>query len=394
MDKTLIKAVHNRKGKVLSDGTALIQIEAYLRGKKKYFSTKIYVKPDEWDKKHRQIKQHHPNALRLNKQIADLIKKLNDIELETLNKGKTFNLDMFDEHMNGNFTNSFTEFMDKEIAKSHNAASTITGHKTTLHVLREFKTDILFSEMNYNLLDSFNNYLKNKKLKDEKKLHTNTINKYFRHIRTYVNLAIKKELMDANSYPFKNFELESESTHRGYLTPEEVSSIENLVIPDNKAYLNKVRDMFLFSCYTGLRFSDITALSKESFVTINGEEWLKFTMQKVKEEVSLPLYALFNNKPSIIVNQYIQTDRKFIFDDISNQHMNRCLKEIATLAKVNKEITFHMARHTQATYLLYKGLPIVIIQKLLGHKKISTTQIYSKVMDTTITNELQKVNWG
>jgi len=388
MDKVLIKPIYNRKGKVLPDGTALIQIEAYLRKKKKYFSTKIYVKPDEWDKKHRQVKSHHPNALKLNKKISDFVARLNDIELDTINKGKPFSLDVFDLHLNGEVTNSFTEFMDNEIKKSSKASATITGHKTTLKVLKEFKNDILFDELNYNLLDSFKKYLINKKL------HTNTINKYFRNIRTYTNLAIKKDLMDANSYPFKKFELESQTTNRGYLTPEEISSIENLVIPKDKSYLQKVRDMFLFSCYTGLRFSDVTALSKDYFVTINGEEWLKFTMQKVKEPVSLPLFALFNNKPSAIVKQYIKEDRKFIFDDLTNQYVNRCLKDIADLAEIKKQITFHMARHTQATYLLYKGLPIVIIQKILGHKKLSTTQIYSKVIDPTLTSELQKVNWG
>ncbi|HCT31505.1 MAG TPA: recombinase [Bacteroidales bacterium] len=387
MDKTLIKAVYNRKGKLLPDGTALVQVETYLRGKKRYFSTKIYLKKDEWDKKHRQVKSHHPNANRLNKQIADFIKQLNDFELETLNKGKSFNLDMFTQHVNGEVTNSFIDFMRKEIDKSNKAASTITGHKTTLSVLKEFKTEILFDELNYNLLDSFKNFL------IKRGLHTNTINKYFRHIRTYTNLAIKKDLLDANSYPFRKFELESVSTNRGCLTPEEIAKIERVKIPENKGYLIKVKDMFLFSCYTGLRFSDVSALSKDSFVVIDGKEWLKLTMQKVKESISLPLYALFNNKPSEIVKPYIQPDRQYIFDDLTNQYVNRCLKEIADLAKVNKLITFHMARHTQATYLLSKGLPIVVIQKILGHKKLATTQIYSKIQDPTIVNELNKVAW-
>lgn len=387
MDKMLIKAVHNRKGKVLPDGTALIQIEAYTGGKKKYFSTKIYVKPDEWDKKHRLIKPHVPNSMRLNRQISDAIKRFEGVELEALNKGKSFSLDSLTQYTKGELTNSFTDFMGKEIDRSPNAPSTIVGHRATLRTLKEFKTDILFDDLDFNQLDGFKRFLK------EKNLHTNTIHKYFRHLRTYSNLAIKRGLMDANAYPFRNFELESVSTQRGYLTPEEIIRIEMLTIPPDKKHLEKIRDMFLFSCYTGLRFSDVTALTKENFVVESGKEYLKLTMQKVKQHISIPLHALFNGKPSAIAKNYIQPDRKYIFDEFTNQHVNRCLKEIATEAKVNKPITFHMARHTQATFLLYKEVPIVIIQKLLGHKKLSTTQVYSKVMDATVENALQKVSF-
>lgn len=387
MEKMLVKAVHNRKGELLPNGTALIQIEAYLRGKKKYFSTNIYVKPTEWDKKHRQVKTHVPNSIRLNKQIRTVIESFESVELKTRNQGKPFTLDALTQFTKGELTDSFTEFMGKEIDRSPNSPATIVGHRVTLKNLKEYKSNVLFDELNYNLLDGFKRFLK------DKKLHTNTINKYFRHLRTFSNLAIKRGLLDANAYPFRNFELESQETQRGYLTPEEIVLIENLSIPPEQKHLEKVRDMFLFSCYTGLRFSDVTAITPDNFTTENGKEYLKLTMQKVKQQISIPVHALFNGKPSQLAKNHIQPDRKYIFDDFTNQHVNRCLKDIAKLANINKPIHYHMARHTCATFLLYKGVPIVIIQKLLGHKKLATTQVYSKVMDATLENELQKVSF-
>ncbi len=387
MEKMLLKAVHNRKGKLLPNGTALIQIEAYLRGKKKYFTTKIYIKPTDWDKKHRQVKAHVPNSIRLNKQIRTVIENFESLELKTRNQGKPFTLDALSQFTKGELTDSFTEFMAKEIERSPNSPATIVGHRVTLKNLKEYKSNVLFDELNYNLLDGFKRFLK------DKSLHTNTINKYFRHLRTYSNLAIKRGLLDANAYPFRNFELESQETERGYLTPEEIELIENLNIPHEQKHLEKVRDMFLFSCYTGLRFSDVTAITADNFTTENGKEYLRLTMQKVKQHISIPVHALFNGKPSKLAKQHIQPDRKYIFDEFTNQHVNRCLKDIAKLASINKPIHFHMARHTCATFLLFKGVPIVIIQKLLGHKKLATTQVYSKVMDATLENELQKISF-
>lgn len=388
METTIFNAVYNRKKKLLSNGTALVQIEAYLNLKKKYFSTGIYITPDQWDNKHRKIK-NHPNALKINRQIVDFITRLQSIELDCRNAGKPFTLDILSEFMKGKFTNSFTDFMQNEIeADRINAPATIKGYKTTLKALREFKKDILFNELTFELLTEFEKFLY------DKGLQTNSVNKYFRQIRKFVNTAINKDLFDLNKYPFRKFKTHDEATNREYLTPEELISIEIQEIPTEQKHLEKVRDMFLFSCYTGLRFSDVSALNKESLHTIDGNLWIETTMIKTAEPIRLPIYLLFNGKPIEILKKYIQPDRKYIFDELTNQYVNRCLKELATMAGIKKRVTFHTARHTQATYLLYKGVNITTVQKLLGHKKLQTTQIYSKVMDKTMINELEAVKFG
>jgi len=388
MDTTLFNVVYNRKKRLLSDGSALVQIEAYLSFKKKYFTTGIYLNPDQWDGKHHKVK-NHPNAIKINRQIADFVAKLQSVELDRRNAGKPFTLDILGEFLKGRFTNSFTDFMRNEIeADRTTAPATRTGQLTTLKTLQRFKKDIIFEEMTFDLLSNFERFLYNEGL------HTNTVNKYFRHVRKFVNLAINKDLFDLNRYPFRKFHAKTETTTREYLTPEELTAIETLVIPTEQKHLEKVRDMFLFSCYTGLRFSDISALNKNSTQTIDGDLWIIITMIKTTEPIRIPMYLLFDGKPTEILHRYTNPDRKYIFDDLTNQYVNRCLKELAKLAGISKTVTFHTARHTQATFLLYKGVNITTVQKLLGHKKLQTTQIYSKVMDKTIINELQAVKFG
>lgn len=388
MEVAIFNVVYNRKKTLLSNGTALVQIEAYLNFKKKYFSTGIYLTPDQWDGKRRKVK-NHANALKINKQITDFVAKLQAVELDRRNAGKPFTLDILSDFLKGKFTNSFTDFMQNEIeADRTSAPATIIGQKTTLNALRSFKKDILFDELTFELLTDFERHLRNNGL------HTNTINKYFRHVRKFVNLAINKDMFELNRYPFRKFKTRTETTTREYLTPEELTAFENVTLPPERAHLQKPLDMFLFSCYTGLRFSDIVALNADSFKTIDGNKWIDTTMIKTAEPVRIPLYLLFDGKPAEILNRYTNSERKYIFDDYTNQYVNRCLKELANIAGVGKRVTFHTARHTQATFLLYKGVNITTVQKLLGHKKLQTTQIYSKVMDKTIIAELQAVTFG
>lgn len=392
MDRAIFNVVYNRKKKLLSNGTALVQIEAYMYGKKKYFSTSIYLTPDQWDNKHRKVK-NHPNAIKLNKQITDYRAKMEAIELDRRNAGKPFSLGILAETLQGREIHSFTDFMAKEIESGDDEPTTKTTKRTTLATLRSFRKDILFDEVNYSLLSDFDLFLKERGLSD------NTRSKYFRHIKAYVNLAINKDLMDLNRYPFRKFKLKTVQSERCYLEPDEVHRIENLYLPDKDAHLRKVIDMFLFSCYTGLRFSDVSALTVEDIQIVEATEntpvetWLCMTMQKTKEPIRLPLHLLFDGKPVEILNRYIQPNKNRIFKGSTNQYVNRCLKEIAKMAGIDKPVTFHTARHTNATYLLYAGANVTTVQKILGHKKLQTTQIYSKVMDKTVVKELSAIKY-
>lgn len=388
MEKAIFSIVYNRKSKLLTDGTALIQIRAYLNGLNKYFTTNIYVTPDQWDKKHSRVK-NHPNAIRINKQISDYLASMETIELNRRNAKKPFTLEILHELLNGKEIDSFTQFMRNEIkADRTNAPATKVNQTTTLNTLCEFRKNILFTELSFELLTDFERFLL------AKELSINTVHKYFRHVRKFVNLAIDNDLMELNKYPFRKFKLKGEETTREYLSPEEVQAIEKLKFSKENAHLQKIKDMFLFSCYCGLRFSDISALRTDQIQTIDGKKWIIIEQTiKTGAPIRIPIYLLFDGKPIEILKTYIQPDRKYIFDEHTNQYTNRCLKAIATLTGIKKRLTFHTARHTQATYLLYKGVNITTVQKLLGHKKLATTQIYAKVMDMTVIGELKAVNY-
>jgi len=386
MEKGLYNVVYNRKKRLLSDGTALVQIEAYLRPNKKYFSTRIYLSPDQWDDNQRKV-MNHPNAIKLNNLIFSFIAELESIELRERKQNKYFSLNTLSNYINGHPSDSFIKFIENETISNNIANSTRAGLMTTIKVLKLYKPDILFQELNYNLLIDIERFLYSRGL------CANTIDKYFRHIKRFINLAINKNLFDLNNYPFRKFKTRTEAVDREYLTPEELLLIEQMELATDNPRRRMVRDMFLLGCYTGLRFSDINALCKQNITTQNNRQWIHIRMQKTNEVVRIPIYLLFDAKGAEIVNKYITTNKESIFSRITNHHANIFLREIVALAGIHKKITFHCARHTNATLLLYKGISITTIQKLLGHKKLQTTQIYSKIMDMTVISELSNVAW-
>lgn len=386
MEKVIYNVVYNRKNRLLQNGKALIQIEAYLKGKKRYFSTKIYITPDQWDWKHRRIKGH-PNQITLNKQVKDFISELENAELNRRLAGKPFSLDFLVEYTKGNIKSSFIDFSLYECDNSNLQRTTKVDHKTTFRHLSDFRNEIRFDQVTFELLSDFEKHLK------AKGLHQNTIKKMFAVIRKYVNLAIDKEYIDLNKYPFRKFRVKSVKSNREYLTPEELESIEKIRLKPHQEYLQLALDKFLFAVYTGLRFSDVNAITTDNLILNDGNEWLILEMQKVKEQVRIPVYLLFEGKALDIIYKYAGPE-KVIFPFQNNQVVNLHVAEIARIAKIKKRVTFHVARHTQATYLLYKGVNITTVQKLLGHKRLETTQIYGKVMDITLINELQNVTFS
>ncbi|GHT01998.1 tyrosine recombinase [Bacteroidia bacterium] len=396
MGKLNISAVFNRQNKLKKNGTAQIEVCACLDGKRKYFGTGICVKPETWDKKKQRIKSCAANAIQLNKQVSDLIQRLENCYIEKTHAGKPFSLEHLTELMQGKEIKTFTDFVRYEIETAAqaektkakiNAHATIVNKRTTFKALCNFQKVVQFDEVNFDFLKRFENHL------IFKGLGTNTINKYFRHIRGWQNSAINKDYFELNKYAFRKFKAPTKSTTREYLEPSEILRIENLEFAPENRHLQKVKDMFLFACYTGLRFSDISAIQKDCIKQRDGGVWLEVTMQKTNENIKLPLYLLHNGKPTDLLKKYEKADSKYYFDELTNQYVNRCLKEIATLAGINKCVTFHTARHTTATFLLYKGVAVTTVQKILGHKKLQTTQIYSKVMDLTLTKELQQIEY-
>lgn len=383
MEKVIYNLVFNRKKRLNSEGKALIQVEAYQNKQKKYFSTKIYVKPCQWDSKRRAVK-NHPNMDALNQYILDYVSSLEKIELDAIQNGKPFTLSDLKEKST-DVTTSFVSFMKNEIMHSNLKESTLKNHLSTLQVLCFYRQDVGFDDLTFNFLLDFENYL----LKNH--YHRNTIAKHMKHLKRYVNLAINKDLFDLQRYPFRKYKIKYMESKRGHLTPEELEKLE-ILCPKLRFTLRRSLDMFLFSCYTGLRFSDIVSITHDNFHLIDDKLWLIYSSVKTDVNVRLPLFLLFGGKAIPIYNKY-KSDTKTLFNVpvSSNSNVNKQLKRICQMVDIDKRVSFHTARHTNATLLLYNGANITTVQKLLGHKSVRTTEIYSNIMDMTVVRDLENI---
>jgi len=387
MEKIIYSLAFNRKGCLLKDGTASISVCAYKNGKRRYFPTDIKVKPEHWNKKRQIIKSTAPNYAEKNKYLNDFIETLEKHELLQINKGKTVTFDTLSESIKPKEnTTDFLLFFRTEKEKNKSISiNTKRVYNTTLKHLQEFKNQILFDDLSFKFVNDFERFLLNKNI------NINSAGKYLKTLKAVINLAINYGYLDLNRYPFRNFKIKSQPANRTYLEPAEIEKIEKLKFDNSNQSTQIVRDMYLFAIYSGLRFSDIIRLQPENTQTIDGKQFIILQMEKTKETLRLPIYLLFDGKPLELLSKYADTENRFYFDIFTNQFVNRELKVIARLAGITKTVTFHTARHTTATYLIYKGVPLAVVQKILGHGKISTTQVYAKVMDMTIENELKKV---
>lgn len=384
MEKVIYNLVFNRKKQLNAEGKALIQVEAYLNKQKKYFSTKVYVKPCQWDSKRRTVK-NHPNVDALNQYLTDYVSRLEKVELDMLQSGKIFELKELRDSVQI-APSSFSLFMKNEIMNSSLKISTMKNHLSTLHALAVYQDDVTFNDLTFNFLCDFEHFLL------IQKYHRNTIAKHMKHLKRYINLAINKDLFDLHRYPFRKYKIKYMESKRTHLTPEELGRLENLDLTSKRS-LQKSLDMFLFSCYTGLRFSDIVSIKKENFHLADDKIWLIYSSVKTDVNVRLPLFLLFDGKSLPIYDRY-KLNPKTIFNMsvASNSNVNKQLKKICRLAQIDKNVSFHTARHTNATLLLYNGANITTVQKLLGHKSVRTTEIYSNIMDMTVVRDLENMH--
>jgi site-specific recombinase XerD len=220
-------------------------------------------------------------------------------------------------------------------------------------------------------------------------MENNTVMKHIERLRKMIKMAIRYEWLEKD--PFIAFKQKFHRFERGYLSEEELKIIEEKEF--TIARLQHVKDLFIFSCYTGLSYIDLIQLSPENIqIGIDKKFWLFTSREKTDNPVRIPILPVAMD----IINKY-KTDPKALvynrlFPPISNQKLNSYLKEIANLCQISKNFTFHLARHTFATTVtLTNGVPIESVSKMLGHSKISTTQIYAKVVEKKLSEDMEKL---
>lgn len=382
MKKIKYRIVYNRKKQLDSQGKALVQVEAYLSGKKSYFSTHIYLKPSQWSARTSSV-CNHPHAEELNYMLEEFMLNLQMRELEAWKQGKEICLQLLKEiHEDAAVENKLIPFGRKWIENSPIRESTKSNLNTTLSLLETFSSGITFRQLDYKTLLSFEQFLKSKKL------GTNTIAKHFRHIRTILNEAIRQGLITKELSPFTEYKIKTTESHHTYLLPEELEKLEHITLSRKRHALCHSLDASLFCCYTGLRYSDFIRMEQKNFIQSDNGLWMVFKSQKTGAVTQLPLSHLFQGKAVRILCRY--TDINDFFHIKPNASVNKDLIRIGKLAGLAKHFSFHTARHTNATLLLYKGVQLATVQKLLGHRNIKTTQVYGEVLPQTIVKELKK----
>ena len=382
MRKIYYQPIYNRKKKLNAQGKALLQVEAYLEKRKIYFSTHIYLSPEQWDNKRKLICKH-PHAEALNYQVKEFLIQLESKELSLWKEGKVITLERLKEEFGIKKDKSFLDFILKDITDSPYKQSTKQNLLSTYALLTKFKDNINFKELTTEFVFDFERFLFGSNLQ------TNTVAKHMKHFKTFVNLAIDKGYLTLNDYPFRRYRIKTLKPKHKFLLPDELEKLESLELTGKSIAYRHSLEAFLFCCYTGLRYSDFTQLSEKNIVFIENRPWIIFTTIKTGAEVRLPLALLFGGKGWKLLRKHQKHLNEF-FHLKANSTVNKDLIRIGKLAGIQKHFSFHSARHTNATLLIYRGVNITTVQKLLGHRNVSTTQIYSEVMGSTIVNDLKK----
>ena len=374
LNKISYKLVFNRSRRLNQRGEGLIQIECSQQKRRIYFSTHTYVKPECFG--HGAV-VGTPNADSLNYVLYQMIQEVELVELEYIKKGVEVQLPMLKEAVRSHISPAakLTDFGTQVVGQSERKNLTKLNYQTLLNNIERFRKGTLITDIDYQFLVSYDKWLR------ESGIAHNTRISRLRLLRALLNEARKRDIIHAN--PFDRFRIQQMVSKKGYLTTEQVHKLERLNL---KGVEEKVRDAFLIGCYTGLRFSDITTLRDEHLQN----EWIIKKMVKTGFVVEIPIKDLFGGKMLQIVERYNGHISNLTKSLGSNCTVNKTLRGILDKIEADAKITFHSSRHTFATLLAQQGVQITTIQKLLGHQKLQTTQIYSKVDRKAITNDIKK----
>lgn len=277
--------------------------------------------------------------------------------------------------------------MESLIGKEY-AHNTLKKFKTTLKQTRIFiqykygQDDIPISDLNYEFISDFAYWLKTTQNCDQ-----NSVIKYVKNIKKIVLDCIRKGWLQRD--PFIGFKLSQKEVQIIPLSQDDLTKLSEKEFSIMR--LKLVRDIFLFSCYTGLAYVDVCDLRSEQIMNgFDGEQWIMTCRRKTETPTRVPLLP----QALAIIEEYKNhprcAEQGHVLPVLTNQKMNAYLKEIADICGVTKRLTFHIARHTFATTVtLGNGVPIETVSKMLGHKNLKQTQHYAKIMDIKISQDMQ-----
>ena len=374
-------------------GKSPLMIRIFLNGEMlNVGSSGIYIDKKLWNNSTNRVKGRGSESLNLNAQLDNISNSLQMIfkkhefdEDLTLDKIKSIFLGK------NKVKTTFVEFYDKyledikaqvcagkSIALYHKYSAARSHFVNFLHA-KYGRKDLMPGELTHLIIHDFEIYLKT-----VVSLKSNSATKTLKFFKTVVIFAQKCGVMTHD--PFLNHHFHLEPVDRGFLTDEEIQRImqKDFEIPR----LEMVRDVFIFSCFCGLAYIDVAHLTQENIITLDNRPWIIINRQKTNVQSNIPLLEI----PQMILDKYKgKTKDNRLLPVLSNQKINAYLKEIADLCGIKKRLSYHLARHTFATMLLSKGVPIESVSKMLGHTNIKTTQIYARITNKKIEQDMMQV---
>jgi len=397
-------AIVYRKDKLNKKGEAPIHFRIIKDRKISYITSGKMLHQHFWNSEKNCVKTNFKNSLRLNNYLLEKWREINDAVIETETNFKSVTSSQLKESAFGKIPTDFFVFAEKEINKylEEGKIGTYDRSLSVITKLRNYWGDkkLFFHEINHDFLEKYESHLRTYHLNK-----TNTIHMNLKFFRKLFNDAYRQELIEHNQNPFLKYRLKQEKTLRVYLTEEELLKIENLSFTKgDKTAL--YRDMFVFAAYSGgLRVSDILQLKWKNF---DGKH-IHFNIRKTGGQISIKL----PNKALSILKKYKVKQAKpdnFIFSmlppnlnfenlrevdsaiSLATALINKNLKTISSIAKINKHISFHSSRHTFATRALTKGISIDKVSKLMGHAAIKETQVYAKIVSEELDKAMEVFN--
>ena len=389
-----------RRFRTNKDGKAPIYLRLTVQGQRAELTTNRFVIPDKWAVAAQKVNGTGEEARTINNYLTTLRNKvlhhINSLELQGIDvtaeslrqavmgieEEEHILIELFDYH-----NDRMKSLVGKDYAEATYKKYKYTLDKVKAFILHQYKkSDVPLSDLNHAFITNFEFYLKTK---DKKKIENNTAMKYIKNMKKVVRIAVQNEWIDRD--PFTRFACPYKDPKRGFLSAEELKKLEDKDLPIQR--LDQVRDMFVFCCYTGLAFIDLESLTPSDVkIGIDGERWITIYRQKTDSRTSIPLMP----KAVEIVNKYKNhpeaVNKGMLLPVLSNQKLNAYLKEIAVICDIDKNLNWHLSRHTFATTVtLSNGVPIETVSRMLGHTSIKTTQIYSKVVDTKVSNDMQNL---
>lgn len=385
-----------KRAKINVNGVCPIYTRVTINSKRFEFSTNKFISPDKWSTEGAKVKGNSEDARSINNQLDIIKNQIMDAEKRLYKKEIQINSENLRNELFGIKERErllipiFTEHNRKikELVGSEYAPGTLERYETSLKHTKDFLqwkyrvSDIDIEKIDHAFITEYEFYLRT-----ERKCANNTAVKYIKNFHKIINICLANGWL--NKDPFANYKSKVKEVIREFLTEQEIQSLMEKEFVSER--LELVRDIFVFSCFSGLAYIDVKQLSKDNIVLgIDGDKWINKNRQKTDTNSKIPLLPTAQYILDKYANHPVCVNEDKLLPIFSNQKMNAYLKEIATVCGINKELTFHIARHTFATTVtLSNGVPIETVSKMLGHTNLKTTQHYAKILDKKISEDMQ-----